>query len=187
MGPPFEDGEGNQRVRRQTEGEPGFNGAAVRKRRRERSPSARVREPGRSFNGAAVRKRRRASATPSISRHHIPSFNGAAVRKRRRVWYTSHCESCLRKLQWGRRSKTAERPSLAAFLAKYDWLQWGRRSKTAEGSLSEPVVTFQSDTRFNGAAVRKRRRGKAITCGRTSLQRLQWGRRSKTAEGPPEE
>ena len=90
-----------------------------------------------------------------------------------------------------------------------DSLQWGRRSNTAESKIRRIVVVFLL-VRFNGAAVRIRRRGlraqgssEPICCrfngaavrirrrayelaikGFTAYE-LQWGRRSNTAESSP--
>ncbi len=88
----------------------GFNGAAVRKRRRVCEHGGVCGQFVGSFNGAAVRKRRRENVALLLFATR-DGFNGAAVRKRRRA------------------------PSfLPAVLARDCQLQWGRRSKTAEGA-----------------------------------------------------
>jgi hypothetical protein len=81
-----------------------FNGAVVRRRRRESGAvmvSSRVR---RRFNGAVVRRRRRAALSMSVTR----SFNGAVVRRRRRGGAVNVLSVSLLTLQRSRRPKTTE-------------------------------------------------------------------------------
>ena len=61
----------------------GFNGAAIRRRRRARSSNHRARWAQR-FNGAAIRRRRR-ERTQGLKRRGPQGFNGAAIRRRRRA------------------------------------------------------------------------------------------------------
>ncbi len=65
--------------------------------------------------------------------------------------------------------------------ARHARLQWGRRSKTAEGVdhaflLWRHLLASMGPPFENGG-------GTSICSGRLGRRRLQWGRRSKTAEG----
>ena len=156
--PPSEDGgEGRLRSTRATPTR-GFNGAAVRRRRRDWA-AVRVSTRIICFNGAAVRRRRREGSTaparpasPMLQRSRRPktaescvgsdamaavpdSFNGAAVRRRRRGEHVLLARVGDAALQRSRRPKTAESVCLqgATFWVCCP-LQRSRRPKTAESS-----------------------------------------------------
>ena len=115
-----------------TPGVTGFNGAAVRKRRRVRRKSRSARSASFRFNGAAVRKRRRGRVQWGTERCTTSGFNGAAVRKRRRAARTSYL----------------------------GWLQLASMGPPFEngGGFAALRFKFNRSKSFNGAAVRKRRR-----------------------------
>ena len=179
MGPPFEDGGETPTTSRH--GNP--TGASM----------------GPPFeNGGEARAKVRAGPKKRAS-------NGAAVRKRRRANRVMATDSNA-ELQWGRRSKTAESSGRG--------MGAGHRELAASmgppfedgGGQGVPVLQIPRAARFNGAAVRRRRRaapmradspttasfnGAAVRRRRRVHQGydkgalrwgFQWGHRSKTAE-----
>ena len=186
----------------------GFNGAAVRRRRRAgrathngppnvqastEPPSEDGGEGGRysrpctrtgRFNGAAVRRRRRGLAGPR-SGARSPCFNGAAVRRRRRAPPRA-----------GRRrrgtSASTEPPSEDGGEGSRLWigrildnlLQRSRRPKTAESS--RPCSRGSPRDRFNGAAVRRRRRAELhVVVDRSSRSRFNGAAVRRRRRGRP--
>jgi hypothetical protein len=197
MGPPSEDG-GNAATRALSGF--GNGAAGLQWGRRPKTAEMRIRMPParcawQGFNGAAVRRRRkswpepvnsgpsagrasmgppsedggnRSFSAPRLADRRKPTgFNGAAVRRRRKssAKLGSPSIRAPTELQWGRRPKTAEisDQSTQGLVAATECaqLQWGRRPKTAEmlGDCAAPALT----------------RG----CHEDVLQ---WGRRPKTAE-----
>ena len=134
MGPPFENGGGRRprprcyRLRRR------FNGAAVRKRRRDRSLLAWSTRTWSGFNWAAVRKRRRARGAyrPASLRVAGASMGPPFENGGGSIQHVVDTAIAFI-LQWGRRSKTAEGDAggLRGGCHPRDGnpLQWGRRSK----------------------------------------------------------
>jgi len=107
------------------------------------------------FNGAAVRRRRREGGR-NQSAEVSTGFNGAAVRRRRRVGGGAQKAESRRVASTEPPSEdggeTESRPSLTAI----SLLQRSRRPKTAESTCV--FLCSRRIARFNGAAVRRRRR-----------------------------
>ena len=180
-----------------------FNGAAVRRPRREAQQAAMAADSislqwGR---GPKTAESRLALGEPLAQ---ICRFNGAAVRRPRRVDKSLHPSALNSRLQWGRGPKTAE-----SYLVQLQHsglrhrfngaaVRRPRRDRPPHGSSSKRLC-------FNGAAVRRPRREKPpsrgplvqrasmgprsedrgesnLTSVGTLASLLQWGRGPKTAE-----
>jgi hypothetical protein len=83
------------------------------------------------FNGAAVRRLRKQATCSPVCASCI-GFNGAAVRRLRKPNRSVAGGIVSEWLQWGRSPKTAETFTSAAGRRFYVLLQWGRSPKTAE-------------------------------------------------------
>ena len=178
MGPPSEDGGNPTAATKPCYPRSGFNGAAVRRRRKffRRRPCEASQS---SFNGAAVRRRRKSPKSPAI----LECYAGASM---------------------GPPSEDGGNCTPAAPSTARSTLQWGRRPKTAEMAANRSATAF-SFARFNGAAVRRRRKclvarftrtrqtasmgppsedggNKSMSVKAWEEFELQWGRRPKTAE-----
>ena len=182
MGPPFENGGGVMMSPAGACSCLSFNGAAVRKRRRGPTVRHGARVTWRGFNGAAVRKRRRGSSTDLTSARCALQWG----RRSKTAEGIGRCTTRARQseLQWGRRSKTAEGRAgwggchdavhaasmgppfengggpagVPAILSvKANCASMGPPFENGGGSKRRPRPGG-SRSRFNGAAVRKRRR-----------------------------
>ena len=186
-----------------------FNGAAVRRRRRarrrhvlcawtpllQRSRRPKTAESRRTRSGGDARRVLQRSRRPKTAERPerraadrarvAHRFNGAAVRRRRRAacHHVDRARPVL--LQRSRRPKTAESaPRLRDPARARTSLQRSRRPKTAESSRRF-VVESPACRGFNGAAVRRRRRGcPSRRARRLLIAALQRSRRPKTAERP---
>ena len=182
-----------------------FNGAAIRRRRRAQRKSAtssfvrrlqRSRHPKtaesgtsractslarRRFNGAAIRRRRRGvQGAAALRRRAAASTEPPSEDGGERTTPRASPRASPR-LQRSRHPKTAERDFVAPNHRLRRLLQRSRHPKTAE-RRRRPCRASWRRSRFNGAAIRRRRRG-GMGRGRSWCSRgLQRSRHPKTAE-----
>ena len=162
------------------------------------------------FNWAAPRRARRARPTSPTTRS--PSrFNWAAPRRARRAGRPTTITTRAKRLQLGRAPEGAEGPGSAITCNDCGGLQLGRAPEGAEGGAGPAAPRPRDTWRFNWAAPRRARRGRACARGhqlaegpastgprpggrggsrarlysRPSRPRLQLGRAPEGAEGWP--
>ena len=159
---------------------PRFNGAAVRRRRRAARDDG-WRPSLRSLQRSRRPKTAESSTTFFVAIVAVLRFNGAAVRRRRRAGpdrlpaVPCPLASTEPPSEDGGERREDNPPARGGL-----GLQRSRRPKTAE--RCRRPTRFGRTPRFNGAAVRRRRRGRVRCQGGLGRPALQRSRRPKTAE-----